>query len=82
MNSSFMQLLFVDRLLMLLGASPYDSLMVADVGDMNLNMFDLPMAVKQIKEQAGKLIENGCKPLTMGGDHTITYPLLQAMKVI
>ena len=63
------------------GASPFDSLMVGDVGDMVINMFDLPKAVEQIKRQTAKLIENGCKPLIMGGDHTISYPILQAMKV-
>ena len=55
--------------------------MVGDVGDMAINMFDLPKAVGQIKKQTEKLIENGCKPLVMGGDHTISYPVLQAMKV-
>ena len=63
------------------GASPFDSLMVGDVGDMAINMFDLPKAVEQIKGHTAKLIENGCKPLVMGGDHTISYPILQAMKV-
>jgi len=62
------------------GASPFDSLMVGDVGDMVINMFDLPKAVEQIKRQTAQLIENGCKPLIMGGDHTISYPILQAMK--
>ena len=55
--------------------------MVADVGDVAVNMFNLPEAVKQIKRHTAKLIENGCKTLAMGGDHTITYPLLQAVKV-
>ena len=65
----------------LLGASPFDSLMVGDVGDMSINIFDLSQAVQQIKGHTAKLIQNGCKPLVMGGDHTISYPLLQAMKV-
>lgn len=63
------------------GASPFDSLMVADVGDMIINVCDLLQAIKQIKSQTGELIKNGCRPLIMGGDHTITYPVLQAMKV-
>eukprot|EP00795_Rhopilema_esculentum_P015347 gene15347-6573_t len=61
-------------------ASPFETLMVADVGDIGVNMFNLPAAVKQIKTHTAKLIENGCKTLAMGGDHTITYPLLQAVK--
>ncbi|CAH1782217.1 unnamed protein product [Owenia fusiformis] len=63
-----------------LGAAPFDSLQVADVGDLPMCMYNLPQACQQIKEGTAKLIENGCKTLTMGGDHTITYPILQAFK--
>lgn len=62
------------------GASPYDSLNVADVGDVAMRMYDLPLAVQDIKNTFTKLINNGCKTLAMGGDHTITYPILQAYK--
>eukprot|EP00112_Aurelia_sp_Birch-Aquarium-sp1_P010462 Seg2232.3 transcript_id=Seg2232.3/GoldUCD/mRNA.D3Y31 product="Agmatinase mitochondrial" protein_id=Seg2232.3/GoldUCD/D3Y31 len=61
-------------------AAPFESLMVADVGDMNINPFNLTQTVSQIKAQTSKLIKDGCKPLIMGGDHTISYPILQAMK--
>eukprot|EP00794_Sanderia_malayensis_P014380 gene14380-15878_t len=61
-------------------ADPFSSIMVADVGDISFDQFNLPRAVTQIKEQMAKLIKDGCIPLTMGGDHTISYPLLQAIK--
>ena len=63
------------------GAKPFDSLQVADVGDVNLNLYNLPKACEDIRKHYLKLIANGCKPLTLGGDHTITYPILQAIKV-
>ena len=63
------------------GAAPFESLMVADVGDMTINQFNLTQAVSQIKDQTSTLIKDGCKPLIMGGDHTISYPILQAIKV-
>ncbi|KAK7090539.1 hypothetical protein V1264_010322 [Littorina saxatilis] len=63
-----------------LGAVPFEDVQVADVGDVSMNIYNLPEAVKQIKAAYDKLISNGCVPLTMGGDHTITYPILQAMK--
>ncbi|KAK7090537.1 hypothetical protein V1264_010321 [Littorina saxatilis] len=63
-----------------LGAVPFEDVQVADVGDVSMNIYNLPEAVKQIKAAYDKLISNGCVPLTMGGDHTITYPILQAIK--
>lgn len=63
------------------GAAPYESLQVADVGDVRMNQYNLPEAVKDIKAAFSKLIENGCKTIAVGGDHTITYPILQAYKV-
>lgn len=62
------------------GACPYDSMQVADVGDVNLNLYNLPKACKDIRKHFSNLIKNGCVPLAIGGDHTMTYPILQAIK--
>ncbi|XP_068215078.1 agmatinase, mitochondrial-like [Palaemon carinicauda] len=61
------------------GVNPFLSLNVADVGDVWLKLFDLPEACKNIRDQYRTLIKDGCIPLTMGGDHTISYPILQAI---
>ena len=63
------------------GASPFDSLNVADVGDVYLTMYDVPRASEDIRKQFSKLLSTGCKTLALGGDHTVTYPILQAYKV-
>jgi arginase family enzyme len=63
------------------GASPYESLMVADVGDIYMTMYNLPQACEDIRDAFRKLIGTGCKTLAMGGDHTVTYPILQAYGV-
>ena len=55
---------------------------VADVGDVNLNLYNLPKACEDIRKYFAKLVVNGCVPLALGGDHTMTYPILQAIKVI
>ncbi|KAM3921254.1 agmatinase, mitochondrial-like isoform 2-T2 [Leptodactylus fuscus] len=60
-------------------AAPYDSLMVADIGDVNINLYDLKDSCRRIREAYQKIMAAGCIPLTMGGDHTITYPILQAV---
>ncbi|KAK7080426.1 hypothetical protein SK128_021776 [Halocaridina rubra] len=62
------------------GAKPFESLIVADVGDIGFNTFNLPEACQSIRNAYVKLIGEGCVPLSLGGDHTITYPILQAIK--
>ncbi|XP_022338288.2 agmatinase, mitochondrial-like [Crassostrea virginica] len=62
------------------GASPFDSFQVADVGDVSFNLYNLPKACEDIRRHYQRLISDGCIPLTLGGDHTISYPILQAMK--
>ena len=63
------------------GAAPYESLMVADVGDVSINVFNLGANIGIIQQHVANIVNTGCKPLIMGGDHTITYPILRAMKV-
>ncbi|XP_050389610.2 guanidinobutyrase [Patella vulgata] len=62
------------------GAEPFDSLQVADIGDVNLCMYDVQEACRNIEDQFQAIVDTGCKPLIMGGDHTITYPILKAIK--
>lgn len=61
-------------------AAPFDSLQVADIGDVPVNPFNLLDAVRIIEEAYDTIVADGCKPLTLGGDHTITLPILRAMK--
>ncbi len=60
-------------------AAPFDSLQVADVGDIAINTFNLPACVKIIRDGIAGILDHDCIPLTLGGDHTITYPILQAI---
>ncbi|XP_061213333.1 guanidino acid hydrolase, mitochondrial [Neopsephotus bourkii] len=61
------------------GAAPFDSLRVADIGDVNVNPYSLPQSCRLIRGAFQDIVGSGCVPLTMGGDHTITYPILQAV---
>ncbi|KAM6173187.1 guanidino acid hydrolase, mitochondrial [Erethizon dorsatum] len=61
------------------GALPFQSLTVADLGDVNINLYNLQDSCRLIREAYEKIVAAGCVPLTLGGDHTITYPILQAM---
>ena len=60
-------------------AAPFDSLQVADVGDIAINTFNLPANVEIIRQGISDILDHGCIPLTLGGDHTISYPILKAV---
>jgi len=61
-------------------AAPFDSLQVADIGDVAINTFNLEKSVVIIEQAYDEILEQDCKPLTMGGDHTISLPILRALK--
>jgi guanidinobutyrase len=61
------------------GAAPFASLQVADVGDVAINTFNLPDASRRIREAYAELLRYPVRPITLGGDHSITYPILQAI---
>ncbi len=61
------------------GAAPFDSLQVADIGDVATNTFDLKNSVELIEKAFDGILSLGCLPLTLGGDHTLTLPILRSM---
>ncbi|MFN3610682.1 agmatinase [Tepidimonas sp.] len=61
------------------GAAPFDTLQVADLGDVPINTFHLPKSVQIIEQHYRPIVDAGCIPLTLGGDHTIVLPILRAV---
>lgn len=61
-------------------AAPFDSLAVADIGDVNINPYNLEKSIQTIEKTFDDILVHQCIPLSMGGDHTITLPILRAMK--
>ena len=61
-------------------AAPFDSLQVADIGDVATNPFNLLDSIRIMEEAYDAVLAHDCIPLTLGGDHTITLPILRAMK--
>lgn len=57
----------------------WDAVQVADAGDIASNPFNIQQAVEQIETAAVELGEKVQRILTIGGDHTIAYPMLAAM---
>jgi guanidinobutyrase len=67
---------------MAIRAAPFDSLAVADIGDVAINTFDLKKSVTIIEAAYDDIVGTGCVPLTLGGDHTIVLPILRAMRKV
>ncbi len=61
------------------GAAPFDRLQVADIGDIAINTFNLKATVDIIAAAYGGILAHDAIPLTLGGDHTLTYPVLRAI---
>jgi guanidinobutyrase len=62
------------------GAAPFDTLQVADLGDVrDQHLFNLHKSSGIIEAHYRAGAGAGCIPLTLGGDHTIALPILRAM---
>ncbi len=61
-------------------AAPFDSLQVADIGDVAINTFSLEKSIAIIEAAYDDILAHDCTPLTLGGDHTISLPILRALK--
>jgi guanidinobutyrase len=61
------------------GAAPFDTLQVADLGDVPINTYSLEKSLTIITEFYDEVLASDCIPLTLGGDHTIALPILRAI---
>jgi guanidinopropionase len=59
--------------------SPYDLANVADLGDAPVNPADLVDALGRIEAYYQKVAAKGIRPLSAGGDHLCTLPILRAL---
>ena len=64
------------------GAAPFDSFQIADIGDVALNSFSLSKSIDIIEAFYDDVLAHGAKPATVGGDHTITLPILRAVNKV
>jgi agmatinase len=60
------------------GFDPFETLAVVDAGDCWLDVHRPHTIAQAIRQHARRLLATGARMLTFGGDHYITYPLLQA----
>jgi guanidinopropionase len=58
---------------------PYDHANIADLGDADVNPADLKDSMKRIERFYSKVIGLGIRPLSAGGDHLMSYPILKTV---
>ena len=61
------------------GIRPYEKLNCADLGDVSINPADIEDSMNRITSFYTTVIEKGIKPLTAGGDHLTSLPVLRAI---
>jgi len=59
--------------------SPFDRLNVADVGDVDAPPVSIEKAYAAIEARIGAIADAGARPIVIGGDHSITLPVLRAL---
>ncbi len=60
------------------GAAPFDALQMADIGDVAINTFNLAASIGIIRDHLAGVFATGAIPVSIGGDHTVTLPILRA----
>lgn len=64
----------------LTNVSPFEMVRVADIGDVPLrSAFHLDQVIEEIYRYYEGLVAAGVVPITAGGDHSISYPILKAL---
>lgn len=61
------------------GTEPFSIANVADIGDLSVNPIDLMDGLKRIEDGIAAIVRAGAIPLSAGGDHLTTLPVLRAV---
>jgi guanidinobutyrase len=61
------------------GAAPFDSLNLGDIGDVPINTFSLEKSLSIITAYYDDLLRSNVIPVALGGDHSMTLPILRSI---
>jgi len=53
---------------------------MVDCGDVDIVQLDLPYVYRQIDESIKQILDRGAFPVVLGGDHSISYPVVRAFE--
>ncbi len=62
-----------------LRAEPFAQMRVADCGDVDVNPLDIIDTQERIEKAVGEILAAGAVPACVGGDHSISLPILRAI---
>jgi len=62
-----------------LKTNPFDHHRIADYGDISVNPLSIQDTFQRIEGAIDELLQHGVRPLSVGGDHSITLPILRAL---
>jgi len=63
-----------------LGINPYELCRISDLGDVRFsNLYNLEIQVAEIEAFYRRLHKAGVRPVSAGGDHSITYPIFRGI---
>ncbi|HEY4941629.1 MAG TPA: agmatinase [Rhizomicrobium sp.] len=63
-----------------LDVAPLSRIRCADIGDVPFrSRFDLIESIEDIEAFCREVVASGARPLSVGGDHSVTYPILKAV---
>ena len=61
---------------------PFGEQQVVDAGDLAINPFDIPEALRDVEHGARSVLEQASRLVVLGGDHTVALPLLRAVRAL
>ena len=59
--------------------APFDRLNVADVGDVDAPPVSIEKCYEAVEARIGAIADAGARPIVVGGDHSISLPVLRAL---
>ncbi len=62
-----------------LGINPFETVNCADLGDVAPNPVDLQDTLTRVSTFYDEVTRNGIRPITVGGDHLVSLPVLRAL---
>ncbi len=62
-----------------LDVSPFDVLRVADIGDVDVNPLNIEDTYARVERAVDGILEAGATPVCVGGDHSLSLPILRAV---
>lgn len=61
------------------GVAPFELARIADIGDAPVNPFKIEESINDIEAFIDQLVQRDITPASVGGDHTITLPIVKAL---